>query len=176
MTTQNGGYFAMTTTLHAGSATSNITPPLGTAIPGGFRPQYAQDIDDELFAKALVIDNGETRIAMVTCDLIAVTQKIVDCTKARIATRCDIPPEHVMVNATHTHSAVAVANLLGVDEDTDYTDWVPLKIADAVELAVLRRRPARIGFASVNEDRISFHRRWHMQAGTVRLNPGVGQP
>ncbi|MCH8296266.1 hypothetical protein IH992_34740 [Candidatus Poribacteria bacterium] len=166
----------MTTTLHAGSATSNITPPLGTAIPGGFRPQYAQDIDDELFAKALVIDNGETRIAMVTCDLIAVTQKIVDCTKARIATRCDIPPEHVMVNATHTHSAVAVANLLGVDEDTDYTDWVPLKIADAVELAVLRLRPARIGFASVNEDRISFHRRWHMKDGTVRMNPGVKHP
>ncbi|MCE2401734.1 hypothetical protein J4G08_12725 [Candidatus Poribacteria bacterium] len=162
--------------LKAGSARSNITPPLGTAIPGGFRPRYAQNVGDELFAKALVIDNGSTRIALVTCDLIAVTQKMVDVAKQRIADRCDIFPEHVMINATHTHTAVAVANLLGVDEDTDYTDWVPLKIADAAELAVLRLVPARVGFASVSEDRITFNRRWHMKDGTVRMNPGIEHP
>ena len=162
--------------IKAGSATSNITPPLGTAIPGGFRPRYAQNIDDELFAKALVIENGSTRIALVTCDLIAVTQRIVDIAKQRIADRCEIPPQYVMVNATHTHTAVAVADLLGVDEDMDYTEWVPLKIADAVELAVLKLVPARIGFASVSEDRITFNRRWHMKDGTVRMNPGIEHP
>ncbi len=162
--------------LKAGTATSNITPPLGTAIPGGFRPRYAQNVDDELLAKALVIDNGSTRIALVTCDLIAVTKKMVDVAKQRITDRCDIPPEHVMVNATHTHTAVAIANLLGVDEDTDYTDWVPLKIADAVELALLRLAPARVGFASISEVRITFNRRWHMKDGTVRMNPGIENP
>jgi hypothetical protein len=162
--------------LKAGSATSNITPPLGTAIPGGFRPRYAQNVDDELFAKALVIENDSTRIALVTCDLIAVTQGMVDVAKERISDRCDIPPEHVMVNATHTHTAVAVANLLGVDEDSNYTDWVPLKIADAVELATLRLVPARVGFASISEDRITFNRRWHMKDGTVRMNPGIEHP
>ncbi len=162
--------------LNAGSATSNITPPLGTAIPGGFRPRYAQNVDDELFAKALVIENDSTRIALVTCDLIAVTQRMIDLAKQRIADRCGIPPEHVMVNATHTHTAVAVADLLGVDEDTDYTNWVPLKIADAVELALLRLVPARVGFASVSEDRITFNRRWHMKDGTVRMNPGIEHP
>lgn len=162
--------------LKAGSATSNITPPLGTAIPGGFRPRYAQTVDDELFAKALVIEDDKTRIALVTCDLIAVTEQMVNLAKQRILERCDIPPEHVMVNATHTHSAVAVANLLGVDENTSYTDWLPVKIADAVELSVLRLMPARVGFASVNEDRITFNRRWHMKDGTVRMNPGVDNP
>ncbi len=162
--------------LKAGTATSNITPPLGTAIPSGFRPRYAQNVDDELVTKALVIDNGSTRIALVTCDLIAVTQKMVDVAKQRITDRCDIPPEHVMVNATHTHTAVAIANLLGVDEDNDYTDWVPLKIADAVELALLRLAPARVGFASISEDRITFNRRWHMKDGTVRMNPGIENP
>ncbi len=162
--------------LKAGSATSNITPPLGTAIPGGFRPRYAQNVDDELSAKALVIQNDSTRIALVTCDLIAVTQHMIDVAKQRIADRCGIPPEHVMVNATHTHTAVAVANLLGVNEDSDYTNWVPLKIADAVELALSKLVPARIGFASVSEDRITFNRRWHMKDGTVRMNPGIEHP
>ena len=162
--------------IKAGSATSNITPPLGTAIPGGFRPRYAENIDDELFAKAIVIDDGSIQIALVTCDLIAVTQKMVEAAKQRIHDRCDIPPEHVMVNATHTHTAVAVANLLGVDEDNNYSEWVPLKIADAVELALLKLVPARIGFASVSEERITFNRRWYMKDGTVRMNPGVEHP
>jgi len=166
----------MTNTLKAGSAMSNITPWLGTLIPGGFRPRYAQDVDDELLAKALVIDNGETRIAMVTCDLIAVTQQMSDRVKTRVAERCGIPPENVMVNATHTHTAASVAELLGVDEATDYTVWAPMKIADAVELATRRLRPAQIGFATTTENRISFHRRWHMKDGTVQMNPGVQNP
>ena len=166
----------MPTTLKAGSASTNITPPLGTRIPGGFRPRYAENVDDELFAKAVVIDNGATRIAIVTCDLIAIPEKVADAAKARIADRCDIPPAHVMVNATHTHTAVAIADLLGVDEDTEYTEWVPLKIADAVELAVWRLKPARVGFASVDEERITFNRRWHMRDGTVRFNPGIEHP
>ena len=166
----------MQTTLKAGSASANITPPLGTRIPGGFRPRYAENVDDELFAKAVVIDNGTTRIAIVTCDLIAIPEKIADAAKARIADRCDIPAAHVMVNATHTHTAVAIADLLGVDEDPGYTEWVPLKIADAVELAVWRLKPARVGFASVDEERITFNRRWHMKNGTVRFNPGIENP
>lgn len=166
----------MQATLKAGSASANITPPLGTRIPGGFRPRYAENVDDELFAKAVVIDNGTTRIAIVTCDLIAIPEKVADAAKARIADRCDIPPAHVMVNATHTHTAVAIADLLGVDEDTEYTEWVPLKIADAVELAVWRLKPARVGFASVDEERITFNRRWHMKNGTVRFNPGIEHP
>ncbi len=166
----------MQTTLKAGSASANITPPLGTRIPGGFRPRYAENVDDELFAKAVVIDNGTTRIAVVTCDLIAIPEKIADVAKARIAERCDIPAAQVMVNATHTHTAVAIADLLGVDEDPGYTEWVPLKIADAVELAVWRLKPARVGFASVDEERITFNRRWHMKNGTVRFNPGIENP
>ena len=166
----------MKTTLKAGSATANITPPLGTRIPGSFRPRYAENVDDELFAKAVVIDNGTTRIAIVTCDLIAIPEKVADAAKARIADRCDIPAAHIMVNATHTHTAVAVADLLGVDEDPGYTEWVPLKIADAVELAVWRLKPARVGFASVDEERITFNRRWHMKNGTVRFNPGIENP
>ncbi len=162
--------------LQAGAATSNITPWLGVAMPGSFRPRYGEDVHDELLAKALVIDNGDVRIAMVTCDLIAIPEAIANAVKARIKERCGISPECVMVNATHTHSGAGVSNLLGVGEDEGYTTWLPLKVADAVELAVKRMQPARAGFASVMEDRISFYRRWLMKDGTVRMNPGFNNP
>ncbi len=159
--------------LQAGAATSNITPWLGVTMPGSFHPRYGEDVHDELLAKALVIDNGDVRIAMVTCDLIAIPEAIANAVKARIEERCGISPECVMVNATHTHSGAGVSNLLGMGEDEGYTTWLPLKVADAVELAVKRMQPARAGFASVMEDRISFYRRWLMKDGTVRMNPGL---
>ena len=162
--------------LQAGAATSNITPWLGVTMPGSFQPRYGEDVHDELLAKALVIDNGDVRIAMVTCDLIAVTEAIANAVKARIQERCGLSPECVMVNATHTHSGAGVSNLLGTGEDEGYTTWLPLKVADAVELAIKRMQPARAGFASVMEDRISFYRRWLMKDGTVRMNPGLNNP
>ena len=162
----------MSETLQAGAATSNITPWLGVTIPGAVRTRSAQDVDDELMAKSLVLDNGQARIAFVTCDLIAIPQNIADAVKARIQERCGIPPEHVMINATHTHTAAGIADLLGTDGCPDYIEWVHLKISDAVELACQRLTAAKIGFASVNEDRIAFNRRWHLADGTVRMNPG----
>lgn len=162
--------------LQAGAATSNITPWLGVTMPGSFHPRYGEDVHDELLAKALVIDNGDVRIAMVTCDLIAIPEAIANAVKARIEERCRISPECVMVNATHTHSGAGVSNLLGMGEDEGYTTWLPLKVADAVELAIKRMQPARAGFASVMEDRISFYRRWLMKDGTVRMNPGLKNP
>ncbi len=163
-------------TLQAGAATANITPWLGVTIPGGHRAGYAEDVHDELLAKALVLDNGRTRLAFITCDLIAMPQNIAEPARQRVAKRCGIPVDHTMINATHTHSGGGIADLLGTDGDSDYIEWLHLKIADAAELACRRLRPARIGFASVEEDRIAFNRRWRMKDGTVRMNPGVADP
>ncbi|MDP6037608.1 MAG: hypothetical protein QGG64_03590 [Candidatus Latescibacteria bacterium] len=162
--------------LQAGAATSNITPWLGVTMPGSFRARYGKNVHDELLAKALVIDNGDQRIAMVTCDLIGMPESISGPVKARIEERCGIAPENVMVNATHTHSGAGISNLLGVGEDEGYVTWLPLKVADAVEMAVKRLQPAQVGFASVMEDRISFYRRWRLKNGTVRMNPGMNNP
>lgn len=166
----------MSTSLQAGAATANITPWLGVEVPGSHRTRYSENVDDELLAKALVLDNGDMRIALVTCDLIAMPQGIADAAKARVAERCGIPPENVMINATHTHTAAGIADLLGTPGNDEYIAWVPLKIADAVEVATHRMQGARIGFATAHEDRISFNRRWHMRDGTVRMNPGVDNP
>lgn len=162
--------------LKAGAATSNITPWLGGSIPGNMRQKHSEDVDDELLAKALILESDGTRVAFVTCDLIAIPQEVADAAKARIAERTAIPASHVMVNGTHTHSGAGIADLLGVRRDPDYIGWVPLKIADAVELAVRRLRPARIGFATAAEDRIVYNRRWRMKDGTVRMNPGLDNP
>ena len=157
--------------LSAGAATANLTPWLGIALCGGFAQRQATDVHDEIHAKALVLDNGEIRIGIVVCDFVCMPRRIADAVKERVAQTSGIPPSHLLVCATHTHSGPAIRTALGVREDPAYVEQVPAKIADAVQLAVKRLQPARIGWGEAREDRISFNRRWWMRDGTVHMNP-----
>jgi hypothetical protein len=47
----------------AGAATSNITPPLGASLNGGFADRAAAHVHDELHARCLVLDDGTTTLA-----------------------------------------------------------------------------------------------------------------
>ena len=163
--------------LRAGAATASITPWLGIAMRGAFRDvTHADAVHDELLAKALVLDDGARRIAFVLCDLTMMPRAMMDAAKERIAERTEIPPDHVLIASTHTHSAPATVTVGFMNEQTDYTAWAVRKIADAVAIAAQRLQPARIGFASVPEPRLVFNRRYHMRNGQVHFNPGVGNP
>ena len=59
----------------AGAATSNITPFLGGGVIGGFVPFPATNVHDELHARCLVLDDGQTKLALVVCDLLGVSQR-----------------------------------------------------------------------------------------------------
>ena len=52
----------------AGAATSNITPPLGISLNGGFADRKATHVHDELHARCLVLDDGATKVAFAVCD------------------------------------------------------------------------------------------------------------
>src|SRR5437870_1674659 len=70
--------------LRAGAATSNVSPPLGLSINGGFTDHIATNIHDELHARCLVLENGETRFAFVVVDSCMVPREIFDAAKQLI--------------------------------------------------------------------------------------------
>jgi len=76
--------------LRAGAAASNIAPPLGIRMFGYFHERTARDVHDDLFAKSLVLDDGETKLAIVVCDLIGVSRAYLDKAKELINERCGI--------------------------------------------------------------------------------------
>ncbi len=57
--------------LKGGCAKVNITPPLGIPLIGSYG-KPSDDILDELYAKALVLNDGSTTIAIVSVDLLYV--------------------------------------------------------------------------------------------------------
>jgi hypothetical protein len=158
----------------AGAAVSNITPEIGREIIGGFVPYPSKHVHDELHARCLVLDDGKTKLALVVCDLLGIHRVVSDEARKLIAGRYGIPRECVMISATHTHSASSALgqNRLQTDQTLDdYQGFVVKRIVDGVGRALNNRRAAQLAFGTVDVPEHVNNRRWHMQPGTVPVNP-----
>ena len=163
--------------LQAGAATSNITPPLGMDIVGGFAPLPSKHVHDELHSRCLVLDDGQTKLALVVCDLLGLHRNVSDEARRLIEAETGIPSSHVLISATHTHSA---SSAMGQDRFKheqpmdDYQRFVARRIADSVRCALNNLRPAEFAFCTADAPEHVFNRRWLMQPGTIPENPFGG--
>ncbi len=173
--------------LKAGAAQSVITPKIGSSVNGGFRDRTAQHIHDDTHARSIVLDDGRKQIALVVSDLCMVYRETLDDAKKRAHELTGIPVEHMLMSATHTHSAGTACAVFQSDPDPDYLGYLSQRIADAVVRAYNNLAPAKIGWGCGKEPGQVFNRRWKMKPGTVltnpfgepdqvKMNPGIGNP
>lgn len=99
--------------LRAGAASVDFTPPPGLPIPGQWLVRYAERVRDPLLVSALVLDDGSQRAAIVSCDALSIKNRVVAQARERILDRCGIPPERLILHATHTHTGAPVMEGLG---------------------------------------------------------------
>lgn len=160
----------------AGAAKINITPDLGGDIIGGFHPFPSKNIHDDLWARCLVLDNGETKVAFVVCDLLGLGRYMCDEARRLVNKQTGLPAANVMISAVHTHSATSALGdrFTTKPELSDYQAFVARRIADAVQCAMNNLAPARIGWTTGSEPRHVFNRRWFMKPGTVPVTPFGG--
>ena len=130
-------------------------------------------VHDELHARCLVLDDGKTTLALVVCDLLGLHRSVSVKARRLIQKATDIPPENVMVSATHTHSA---GNSLGASRYTneqeldEYQQFIAQRVADGVRCANNLLRPAEIAFAKVEAGENLINRRWHLREGKERTD------
>lgn len=171
----------------AGAATSNITPAIGTSINGNFKDILVKNIHDETYARCIVLDDGQMRLAIVVSDLCMVSREVLDNAKKRAYEQTQIPVENMLMSATHSHSAGTACSVFQSDPSPEYLVFLTERIADAVIRANRNLAPARIGWGVGNLPTQVFNRRWKMKPGTplpnpfggqdqVRTNPGIGNP
>ncbi len=178
------------TVFRAGASTSNITPEIGEMIIGGFLPFPSTHVHDELHARCLVLDDGSTKLALVVCDLLGLHRSVSEQARRWVEEETGIPASHVMISATHTHSAASALgdHPRGYRSDmelTGYQRFVARRIADGVRRALNEMRPAEVGFGRVDAPEHVFNRRWFLREGAatpnpfgkadrVKMNPGAG--
>ncbi len=163
-------------TLRAGAARNVITPNLGCHIEGYFFDRRAEDIHDDLYAKALVLESGDLSLAIVVCDLCAVTRGVVQKARERGHELTHIPTENILIAATHTHYGPSLNRWGDVPGNEAYAEWLPDRIGDSIKLAQNRLQPAKVGHASGSCPEEVHNRRYRMKDGTVRTNPGILNP
>ena len=89
----------------AGAATSNITPKIGSSINGSMKDITIRQIHDETHARAIVMDDGQTRLAIVVADLCMVSREVLDAAKLRanstspILYECPLPTSIIMCSS-----------------------------------------------------------------------------
>ncbi len=130
--------------LSAGVARADITPPIGGSMYGyGARgTNVSQGVHDSLYAKAIVLNHQHQKLAVVTLDLGSISTESVAKIKAIVGQRTDI--EHVLLVASHTHSAPRATP----DFPSAASPWIrdaEEKIAQVIIEADQRVVPVRIG-------------------------------
>jgi hypothetical protein len=163
-------------TLKAATARANLTPYVGVCLSGfGGRDHGAEGIHDELWAKALVLEAGDTRVALVSCDLIGLTLESVAGIRQRTEAMCGLPGDHVVLAATHTHSGPAMGCLRLLGQDPAWVEVVEKKIAGAITEASRNLADAKFG-VGCGDVQIGINRRERQSDGTIRLGRNPGGP
>lgn len=140
-------------TLRAGVAKSDITID-DPSVP----------VHDPLYAKALVLDNGATRAAIIAMDVVAighifdVSDDFLPELRARVEAELGIPGAHLLVNASHTHPPRRML--------CPHAEQVA-RTFDAVRRACESMVEVRVGVGVGHEDRFVINR-------TLRLKDGTG--
>lgn len=155
-----------------GFAVADITPPLGTPIGGNFRSDYgARGIHMPLQAHAMVVRGGAVTLALVTLDLLVVTEAMAFAIRRRVTEALGLDEEHVLVAATHTHSGPAT---LAVTGDAIASKEVVADLCTTAAEVVIRVYaalvPSELAVARFEVSGLSFNRRLAMRDGSTRMN------
>lgn len=141
--------------LRVGIATADITPEGSVWMDGfGFRKKPSEGVCKALCASCVVFDNTATRLAFVALDLCQIRQtpQLADLRAA--AQKAGIPPQHLMVNCSHTHSGPAISH----KDNASYASLFKTRTEALFAAAVADLKPAILDYA-VGSSTMAVNRR-----------------
>ena len=117
----------------AGAFAINVSPlKFPVIINGGMTERIAEKITDPLHARCLVLDDGTTKVAIVVVDSCMMPRDLLDEAKQIASRATDIPTNHMLVSATHTHTAAAnryASDLSGAQATTPARSQPPTAVS-----------------------------------------------
>ena len=171
-----------TTVFKAGFARTDITPPLGTPIVGYFEKRFAKGVLDPLEANALAVSDGANTVVFIAADLLGIEGVEFNLAlRRRIAAAAGVAETAMYIHSTHTHTGPG-AGIAGrgrtdlFDGTSFYNEFVSSRLSDVACMAVADMAPASLAIGNSEAKRISFLRRYRMKDGSIRTNPGIGNP
>jgi neutral ceramidase len=139
--------------LSAGVSLVDISPGPGIELAGyPHHPRYNEGVHDPLHAGCICLDDGATRLALVSLDLLMISRKEVRALREEIARQTPIPAAHVMITCSHTHSGPWASGRIdlegleqGLEPDRGFMADLRRKIVSLVKEAWDGRFEAAVG-------------------------------
>ena len=159
----------MANTLMAGAAKVAITPPLGSAFQSSRADLRVESVLHDLYATAVVLSDGERKVAIVGLDVLGLDAPLVNAVRERVQQQTSIPGANVLINAAHNHFGPAILQALPDEIDEVYYKGLVQSLADAVTRADACLEPValRVGAAEGN---FAINRR-RLENGEAQLAP-----
>lgn len=151
-------------TFRAGVGRVDITPPL-TAPHASWGAQthvLPDGIESNLWATALVIDDGTTLAAWIDLDIVIITREQNDAIREAVGQAIGTTPDKVRVSVTHNHAGPPPSTWNWTKQGQaaldGYFAMMPEYAAGAARAAFNTLKPARIAVGS-GESRVAVNRR-----------------
>ena len=161
--------------LRAGAAQVDVTPIAFPVIVNGMvEERTAERAADVLMSRALVLDDGAVRLAIVVVDSLMLPRELIDDVKQQAAELTGIPESRMLISATHTHSAPSAMPCLGSRVDPGYAEFLPGQIVRSIVQANERLEPVEAGWAVVTDDVHNHCRRWIFRADRMSMTDPFG--
>ena len=172
--------------LVAGFSKANISPSVGAPLAGfAAREGVCEGIHDELFSRALVLENDGVAVAFVSVDVLALPSEFVESVRKQIEARTGIKHDSIVIASTHTHAGpVTVRTFFNPEASLDqaYMDRLATAIEDSVTAAWTEKQPSRVGIGSGRVEGIGVNRRTpdktpvDEEIGIIRIDDPSGRP
>ena len=175
----------------AGFARADITPPLGTYMPGYYQNRRATEVLDPLQINMVAFSDGKTTALVAQFDTEALSDCTADMMRDAIVKATGVDRDAILLHASHTHDGGQLAykgtcGSMAVTEgkwdekfnatDRVYLDFCVTRAADAAVNAIRDLKSAALSIGRSRAERISFGRRYLMKNGKVQTNPGTNNP
>jgi len=131
--------------LRAGAARVDITPPVNPEYPPSGK--YAHE---HLYIRAIVLDNGATRAALIGADQGGLSEDVWAAASKQIAEELGCPVENIIMSATHSHSAIPAGPPARGEMRPPQTPTATVVAAlmNGVRQAKAKLQPAQVGFGT----------------------------
>ena len=166
--------------LYAGVAREIITPEVGGFLFGYNDHTRSHTVHDDLTVTALILRSEETETLLLSATVCLVHENLVEEVRKKAGAAAGIPPEHVILSATHTHSGPCTTIYSQFTSfgtlDREYCDsiFIP-KCVEAAKVAASSVKPAKVGVGTT-ESHAGISRRQLLRDNTVILGQNPWDP
>lgn len=158
--------------LQVGFGRVNITPKYPVQLAGGSATRVSTGFMDISYITCVAMKDDDQTYLVCTMDFICAEDLFVDPAKGAMSDATGVPVENILMNATHTHSGVAIRSNGSENVEqyrTDFFTWA----TEAAKKAVEDLSPAEVYSGSSETEGLAFIRHYKCSDGTY-AGPNFG--